>query len=108
MTRTLYLVRHGEQMDAEHGVDEATAATLIAALLDRDFVALEAAVTAGGTVIVRSGSTTARSANMCRLCTASLFRVSGSVTSARWPASLPVPEVVARTGAATCAAPSNC
>ena len=31
---------------------------------------------------------------MWRLCTASLFRVAGSVTSARVPASLPVPEVV--------------
>ena len=31
---------------------------------------------------------------MCRLCTASLFCVAGSVTSARVPASLPVPEVV--------------
>ena len=50
--------------------------------------------TRGGTVSVRSGSTTARSASMWRLCTASLFCVAGSVTSARVPASLPVPEVV--------------
>ena len=34
------------------------------------------------------------SASMWRLCTASLFCVAGSVTSARVPASLPVPEVV--------------
>src|SRR4051794_13683845 len=53
-----------------------------------------AAATGGGTVRVRSGSTTARSASMCRLCTASLFCVAGSVTSARVPASLPVPDVV--------------
>ena len=53
-----------------------------------------AAVTSRGTVIVRSGSTTARSASMWRLCTASLFWVAGSVTSARVPPSLPVPAVV--------------
>ena len=38
---------------------------------------------------------------MCRLCTASLFCVAGSVTSARVPPSLPVPAVVGTCTSAT-------